>query len=67
MVSTCKRHQKKRLLSHLNESLNDFVIGTNSRACVAGDHTVEPQSIGLVDNNEGEALDENSASHIQVP
>ena len=66
MIFTRKmKHQNKRYLSHLMESLNDF-FGKITEAGVAEGGTVESQNGPLVSICGVEALSENTASYNQV-
>ena len=67
MVSTCKsKHQHKRQLSQLNETLIDFVIGNNTNADVNGSDCLETQTSGFVNSFGSSTVGENSASQAQV-
>ena len=67
MVSTrTNKHQNKRFFSHLNETLNDFLIGNDTNADAMGNESLEPQTDGPVDNFGSSAVSENGASHNQV-
>ena len=51
MVSTLKKNiQNGRLFNRLKESLNDFVSGSSTQACLAEDETTELHNDGLFDN-----------------
>ena len=53
MVSTCrKRHQNKKQISQLNETLNDLIIGNISNVDAIENATLELQTGGLVDIEE---------------
>ena len=67
MVSTRKkRNQQKRQLSHLNETLNDFVIGSNTNESITENETLESQTDGRYDNAEEIVNRQNSAFQYQV-
>ena len=67
MVSTRKKkHQNKKLLSKLNETSNDFIIGSDTNADKIENETVEPQTSGLVNSFGKSAVGENSISRNQV-
>ena len=68
VVSTRKKkHQNIRLISQLNESSNDFIIGNNINADVIENETVEPQTTGgFVGDLVRPIVGENSAGHSQV-
>ena len=53
-----KKHKDKRPLSQLNESVNDFVIGSNTNGEVTEDETVWPQINCFVNNIRSATLDE---------
>ena len=62
MVSTCKRrNQQKRQLSQLNETLNDFAIGSKANVGVIGNENLEPQIDGHYNIREEAVDDEISA------
>ena len=50
----------------MNESSNDFIVGTNTNADVAEDETVEPQADGIVNDFGRSTVGENSASPNEV-
>ena len=67
MVSTRKKkHQNKKFLLQLKESLNDCFIDNNTHGGVAEDKNVGPQSKHFVKNFENATLCENSGSQSQV-
>ena len=71
-----KKHQNKKLVNRLNDSLfdfvidklpvKDFVINNFTKAEVAGNETVETQSGSLVDSCGLSTASENNTSHDQL-
>ena len=66
MVSTLKKKHKKLILSQLNDSFNDFVIGNITIVDVAEKETEETQTGGLVNNFGRSTVGDNGTSHDQV-
>ena len=67
MVSLClKKHQNEEILSWLNETLRDFLIGKDTNAEAIEIETLEPQTIGLVNIFRTSSVGEVSASNDQV-
>ena len=61
-----KKHQKKGLLSQLDESLNDFVIGSIFRGEEALNAMAENQNYEFLSNYSSNSPGENSRSHTPV-
>ena len=67
MVSTRKkRKQQKKQLSQINETLHDFVIGSNTNVGVIENETLESQTDGHYSNSEKIADVEISACQNEV-
>ena len=66
MISTFKKHQKKKQLGQLHEILNDFIIGTNTNAVATENKTLEPQTNAVVDSSGNFAVGKPSASEDEV-
>ena len=60
-----KKHQNKRLLNQLNDTLKDFVLGNDINTDAIGNKILQPQIIGLINKFRRSAFVENSASHDQ--
>ena len=61
-----KKHRNKKQLSHLNETLNDFMLGIDTNADAIQNETLQPPTSNLFDNFGRFTVGENSASHDQV-
>ena len=66
MVSTRKKQQHKRQLSQLIETLNIFVVGSNTNVCAIGKKILKTQTNGRSKNFERIIDVENSACQNQV-
>ena len=66
MVSTREKISTKGNFGQLNETLNAFVIGNNTNADAIRKESLQPQTIGLINNFGNPTVGENGGNQTQV-